>query len=117
MRNLNRKICKIFSDNLKYYMYLYGVDRYELADALDFKYSTVCNWLSCYSYASEDKIKKIADYFGISKYQLTESNDEDRPVISSSFKKRKELMEICALLDDGELEALKAMAKQFAKNK
>lgn len=115
MRNKNRKICKIFSDNLNYYMELNGIDRQTLADKLGFKYSTVCNWLSCYSYASEDKITKIADYFGISKYQLTEHNN-DKHEFNSSFEKRKELNELASKLNDENLQILISMAKQLIQN-
>lgn len=110
MRNTNRKICTIFSKNLQYYMDLNGIDRQTLADALDFKYSTVCNWLSCYSYASEDKIEQLADYFGISKYQLTENNNVQL-TINSSSSRRKELMEASTKLNDEQIDFLISITK------
>ena len=116
MRKTNRKICKIFSKNLQYYMDLNGIDRKELADKLQFNYSTVCNWLSCYSYASEDKIEKLANYFGISKYDLTENNHEQLE-INSNPKKRNQLIKITAQLNDAEIDILLSMAEQLVKNK
>lgn len=116
MRNTNRKICKIFSNNLQYYMDLNGIDRQELADKLHFKYSTVCNWLSCYSYASEDKIEQLANYFGISKYDLIENNHEQLE-INSNPKKRNQLIKITTQLNDAEIDILLSMAEQLIKNK
>ena len=66
MRNTDREICKIFSKNLKYYMNLTGTSRNDICKDLHIKYSTLSNWLSCYSYASEDNIKQLTDYFEIS---------------------------------------------------
>ena len=40
MRNTNRKICKIFSKNLKYYMQLTGTSRNDICKDLNIKYST-----------------------------------------------------------------------------
>lgn len=117
MRNTNRKICTIFSKNLQYYMTLNGEDRQDLANKLNIKYSTICNWLSCYSYASEDKIEQLANHFGISKYQLTENNDSEHLTINSSFKKRKELNEITAPLNDEDLDLIISLAKKIINNK
>ncbi len=116
MRDTNRKICKIFSNNLQYYMDLNGINRQELADKLQFKYSTVCNWLSCYSYASEDKIEQLANYFGISKYDLKENNHE-KLEINSNVKKRNQLIKITTKLNDAEIDILLSMAEQLIKNK
>lgn len=115
MRNTSRKICMTFSKNLQYYMNLYGMDRQDLADKLEFKYSTVSNWLSCYSYASNDKIEKLANYFGISKSQLTENNNE-LPVINASLKKRKELIIKTRELTDEQIDSLLTIIEQFPKN-
>ena len=113
MRNTNRKICRIFSENLDYYMKLNGETRHDLAKELHINYSTLCNWLSCYSYASEDKIKLLADHFGISKYQLTENSNKQE--FNSSFKLRKELAELTSQLNDEELQILITMAQQLVK--
>ena len=114
MRDKNRRICKIFSTNLQSYMELYGKDRQTLADDLNIKYSTISNWLTCYSYASEDKIEQLANYFGISKYQLTEEH-EDIPKINSSFEKRKEFIEKSAQLNDEQLDIIISMMNQIIK--
>ena len=116
MRNINRKICKIFSDNLKYYMDLNGMDRHTFAKELKFNYSTVSNWLSCYSYASDDKIEEIAEYFGIEKHKLTEYNGNQQE-LNSNFKKRNELFNLVSQLSDENIQVLITMAQQLIKNK
>ena len=68
MNNNNR----IFANNLSFYMKQKGVDRYQLCEALGFKYSTVSEWLSAKKYPRMDKIEILADYFGIKKSDLIE---------------------------------------------
>lgn len=117
MRNTNRKICKIFSKNLSYYMYLHGLDRRGLANETKIKYSTICNWLNCYSYASEDKIEQLAEYFKISKYQLTENDDNQHTTINSTLKVRKEIIDIISQLSDEELEPYLHLLRRDLENK
>lgn len=112
MEKPNRKKCMIFSKNLRYYMNLHGRRRDDLVKDLGFKYSTICNWLSCYSYASKERIEKLANYFGISTYQLTE-NENEQPPIHSSFKKRKQLNDIFTHLTDEQIDVLLSVAEQF----
>lgn len=73
MNDVNNK--KIFSENLKYYMNINGVDRNKLCKDLKYKYSTVRDWDMGNVYPRIDKIQKIADYFGIKKSDLTEKRD------------------------------------------
>ncbi|MCM1370810.1 MAG: helix-turn-helix domain-containing protein [Clostridium sp.] len=117
MRNTNRAICKIFSKNLRYYMLLTGTSRNDICKELEIKYSTLSNWLSCYNYASEDNIKQLADYFGISRSQLTEDNDKEHLEIDTKSKKRRELIKISAELSDEDLDILLSMVKNFLKRK
>lgn len=73
MSSLGNKI--IFSQNLKYYMDIDSVDRNRLCNDLNFKYSTVSEWLSAKKYPRIDKIEILADYFGIQKSDLIEDNN------------------------------------------
>lgn len=66
----------IFAANLAYYMDKKQVDRYQLCEALDFKYSTLCEWLSAKKYPRIDKIEKLANYFEIPKSALIEKSSE-----------------------------------------
>ena len=117
MINTNRKICKIFSKNLKYYMQLTGTSRNDICKDLNIKYSTLSNWLSCYSYASEDNIKQLTDYFEISRRELTEDNDMEHLKIDFNSKKRRELIKKSAELSDEDLDILLSMVKNFLKRK
>ncbi len=63
---------EIFAINLSFYMDKKKVDRYQLCDDLDFKYSTLCEWLSAKKYPRIDKIEKLANYFDIPKSALIE---------------------------------------------
>ena len=70
MSDLGNKI--IFSKNLKYYLDKSGKDRKEICNALGFKYSTFCEWVSAKKYPRIDKIELLANYFGILKSDLIE---------------------------------------------
>ena len=63
---------QIMADNIAYYMKLKGIDRNQLCEDLDFKYSTVSERLSANKYPRIDSIEKMANYFGISKSKLIE---------------------------------------------
>ena len=71
MSDLNKKA---FAKNLRKYMELKGIDRYQLCEALGFKYSTVSEWLSANKYPRMDKIEQLAEYFGVKKSDLIEEN-------------------------------------------
>ena len=58
---------QIMADNIAYYMKLKGIDRNQLCEDLDFKYSTVSEWLSANKYPRIDSIEKMANYFGVSR--------------------------------------------------
>ncbi len=70
MSNIGNKV--ILAKNLKYYMDINNIDRYGLCKALNFKYSTVSEWLSANKYPRIDKIELMADFFGIQKSNLIE---------------------------------------------
>lgn len=65
---------EIFAQNLSRYMNERGIDRNTLCEKLDFKYSTLCEWLSARKYPRIDSIEKMANYFGIQKSDLIESH-------------------------------------------
>lgn len=75
MSDLGNK--KIFSQNLQKYMIQNNIDRNEICKALDFKYSTFADWYNGKKYPRIDKIEKIANYFGILKSDLIESNSNN----------------------------------------
>lgn len=74
MTSLGNK--EIFSRNLKKIMHDNNVDRNKLCEDLNFKYSTVSEWIAAKKYPRIDKIEMIANYFGISKSDLIENKDK-----------------------------------------
>lgn len=97
----------IFAKNLSYYMEKKQVDRYQLCEALDFKYSTLCEWLSAKKYPRIDKIEKMANYFGIPKSALIEKSEPVKTDPLSEFKlsaKQRELLEMLLTLDQETLD-------------
>lgn len=75
MKNTNNEI---FAKNLKFYMEQKKVDRYQLCEALGFKYSTVSEWLSANKYPRMDKIEMLAKYFDVNKSDLIEEHSKKR---------------------------------------
>lgn len=80
MSSLNKKA---FAKNLQSYMNQKGIDRYQLCEALGFKYSTVSEWLSANKYPRIDKIELLADYFGIKKSDLIEGDAPNAEILST----------------------------------
>ena len=80
---------KILALNLQYYMNKMGIGRNELCQILDFKYSTVSEWLQGKKYPRIDKIETLANYFGIKKSDLIEEHKEesidDLTILSQHF--------------------------------
>lgn len=79
---------QIMADNIAYYMSVKGVDRNQLCDDLNFKYSTVSEWLVAKKYPRIDKIEIMAAYFGITKSDLIEERNqpnEPTPEITDSL--------------------------------
>lgn len=66
---------KIFSANLQNFVEKSGKSRKDIAQDLNVSQSTFNDWYNGTSYPNIEKIEKIADYFGIKKYQLIEKHD------------------------------------------
>lgn len=71
MSDLGNK--EVFSKNLRRYIDLSGKERKEVAEELGFSYSTFTDWVNGNSYPRIDRIEKLANYFGIKKSDLIES--------------------------------------------
>lgn len=72
--NLGNK--KIFANNLTYYMDLNNVDRNKLCKDLNYKYTTVSDWVNGVTYPRIDRIEELARYFNIDKSDLIEDRDK-----------------------------------------
>jgi repressor LexA len=84
MTSLGNK--EIFSRNLKRLMNENNIDRNTLCKNLNFRYSTVSEWISAKKYPRIDKIEMLANYFNVKKSDLiedripAESNAELLPI-------------------------------------
>ena len=70
MSSLGNK--QVMAKNIRYYMERNGLNATDLALELDFKYSTVLDWLKANTYPRIDKIEMMANYFKIEKSDLVE---------------------------------------------
>lgn len=70
MSSLGNK--QVMANNIRYYMEKNGLNATDLALELDFKYSTVLDWLKANTYPRIDKIEMMANYFKIEKSDLVE---------------------------------------------
>lgn len=62
----------IVADNIKRLLHKKGVTQTKMADDLEFKETTVSGWMAAKTYPRIDKIQKMADYFGVSRSEITE---------------------------------------------
>ncbi|WP_252902869.1 helix-turn-helix domain-containing protein [Paucilactobacillus hokkaidonensis] len=55
-----------------------GIDRNKMSDDLNIKYTTLTAWIKGDSYPRIDKIELMARYFGVSKSDLVEEQNQNR---------------------------------------
>ena len=80
---------QVMAKNIRYYMEKNGLNSTDLALELDFKYSTVLDWLKANTYPRIDKIEMMANYFKIEKSDLIEDKST-----------KSENQDISAMVDD-----------------
>lgn len=68
--NTSEDIRKIFSKNLKGLIYKKGITQAEFSECMNINKATVSGWCSGTAMPVIDKIKEIADFFGISTSEL-----------------------------------------------
>ena len=66
---------EILANNLKKYMDDRKLNTNELANKLDLPYSTVNDWVNAVSYPRQDKLRRLAETFGVNKKDLTEPHN------------------------------------------
>ncbi|MYY65227.1 helix-turn-helix domain-containing protein [Lactobacillus salivarius] len=59
-----------------------GLNTKEFSNKLDFKYTTVLDWVNAKTYPRIDKIEKMANFFGIEKSELVEEFNEDNTYLN-----------------------------------
>lgn len=103
---------QIMADNIAYYMSVKGIDRNQLCDDLNFKYSTVSEWLAAKKYPRIDKIEIMAEYFGITKSDLIEERaSKTIDPIPATDSQLKFALFGDAEIDDDVLDDVKRLAK------
>ncbi|HFU4222065.1 TPA: helix-turn-helix transcriptional regulator [Streptococcus suis] len=75
---------QIMAENIKFLLNKKGLNPRQMAMALDFKYTTVNDWVNAKSYPRIDKIEIMANYFGVNKSDLIE--EKNRPTSSIPFQ-------------------------------
>lgn len=68
---------QIMADNIKRLLSAKGLNPRQLAIALDFKYTTVNDWVNAKTYPRIDKIEMLANFFNVSKSDLVENKSEE----------------------------------------
>lgn len=78
---------KVFANNLNRFMKIKNVERHKLANDLDFKYTTVCDWCNGKVIPKMDKVDSLAEYLGVKKSDLIEEYIWDRNARLSNMEK------------------------------
>ncbi|HGK9607265.1 TPA: XRE family transcriptional regulator [Streptococcus pneumoniae] len=74
---------QIMADNIKRLLSAKGLNPRQLAIALDFKYTTVNDWVNAKTYPRIDKIEMLANFFNVSKSDLVENKNAETPTTSA----------------------------------
>lgn len=91
---------RVMAANIKRCMDQAGVNRKQVAAALQVPYSTVCEWVSGNAYPRIDKIERLARYFGVTKADLVEEPGA-QAAGAPPRDVAKYLTEALGLLEDG----------------
>ena len=83
MSSLGNK--EVMAKNIRYYMEKRGLNAKDFSIELNFKYSTVLDWLNAKTYPRIDKIEMMANYFNIEKSDLVEDKDKEKENIDISI--------------------------------
>lgn len=73
---MNNDSKRIFANNVNRLLDKSGLDRYQLSDEIDVKYTTLSKWLSGDTFPRSDALDKIADFFGLTSDQLLKSDSD-----------------------------------------
>ncbi|MDM8261901.1 XRE family transcriptional regulator [Ligilactobacillus salivarius] len=73
---------KIMASNIRRNLDKLGLNTKEFSNKLDFKYTTVLDWVNAKTYPRIDKIEKMANFFGIEKSELVEEFNYDNTYLN-----------------------------------
>lgn len=106
---------KIMSDNIKRHLSKKRLNVKEFSEIMEFKYTTVLDWVNAKTYPRIDKIELMARYFGIDKSDLVEEyNNEEIKINFSDLDvgKQEQLLKLSKLdLDNTIVDTAEIMSK------
>lgn len=77
---------EILSTNIKNLLKMRGYSRQQLADKIDVKYTTLCDWTKGRTYPKMEYIVKMADALSVRTYALTDENPNYEKAYSEVFE-------------------------------
>ncbi|WP_199445434.1 helix-turn-helix transcriptional regulator [Weissella confusa] len=118
---------EIMAENIQYYLAKNAKAPIDMVRDLEFKQTTVYDWINARTYPRIDKIEMMANYFGIDKSDLVEkrNTDEMRPTsaepevpndLEEVLKQVNPVMFGGAELTDDQKMLLYNMAKEMSRN-
>lgn len=118
---------EIMAENIQYYLAKNAKAPIDMVRDLEFKQTTVYDWINARTYPRIDKIEMMANYFGIDKSDLVEkrNNDEMHPTstepelpndLEEVLKQVNPVMFGGAELTDEQKMLLYNMAKEMSRN-
>ena len=96
---------EVMAKNIRKQLESRGLNVKDFAARMDFKYSTVLDWVNAKTYPRIDKIELMANYFGIEKADLIEENNQlhttsEETIDLSNLRKKVVMFDGKPLSDD-----------------
>lgn len=116
--NLGNK--EILSANLRRFLDNEDLNPKDFSRKMNFKYSTVLDWVNGRSYPRIDKIELMARFFKVDKSDLIEEyrpNDESEEILDLTDIASKTAAYDGHTLDDSDIELIKSLLENMVKNK
>ncbi|MFZ2577877.1 MAG: XRE family transcriptional regulator [Lactococcus hircilactis] len=120
--NLGNK--ETMARNLRRMLDRKGLNPHQFSEIMNFKYTTVMNWMSAKTYPRIDKIELMSRYFGVDKSELVEEYSSSSLLLSNIVNISKQLEEprkekvltfATAQLDEQKLEENKVISINYNK--
>ena len=105
---------KVMGLNIQRHLDRMGISRRDFAKAIGVPYSSLTDWINGRTYPRIDKIEKMAQYFGVQKSDLVESQSETGAVYYSDPETARLAQE---MFDDPEMRALFHMKRNMEPEK
>lgn len=105
---------EIMAKNIRHYMAINGVSRTQLCKDLGIKYTTFADWVNGNTYPRIDRIEMMAKYFGVTKADLVEGQEnrgyylnEETAALAEKLRTNEDLRVLFKASEDLDPEALK----------